>query len=127
MHTTTSRHLFPLPSGGLIMDTPGMRELQVWSLDTGLDSTFEDVNFLAGQCRFRDCTHQTEPGCQVRDAVDRGDLDAARFAGYLKLSREARYIEMKKTHSANWVEKERWEKITGRSVKKQLKKQRLRD
>ncbi len=125
MHTTSARHLFLLPSGGLIMDTPGMRELQVWSLDTGLDSTFEDITSLAEQCRFRDCSHQTEPGCRVRAAVARGELDGGRLANYFKLSKEARYIELKSTHSASWVEKERWKKVMG-SAKKHPKKHRLR-
>ncbi|MBN1570256.1 MAG: ribosome small subunit-dependent GTPase A [Acidobacteria bacterium] len=126
-HTTSARHLFFLPSGGLIMDTPGMRELQVWSLDTGLDSTFEDIQSLAEQCQFRDCSHRTEPGCRVRDAIARGELDPGRLAGYFKLSREARYSELKSSHSASWVEKERWKKVTGRSAKKNLKDRRFRD
>jgi ribosome biogenesis GTPase len=125
VHTTAARHLFLLPSGGLIMDTPGMRELQIWSLDTGLDSTFEDIRALAEQCRFRDCSHQTEPGCRVRAAVDRGELEGGRLANYFKLSKEARYIELKSTHSSSWVEKERWKKVMG-SAKKHLKKHKLR-
>jgi ribosome biogenesis GTPase / thiamine phosphate phosphatase len=111
MHTTASRQLFLLPSGGLIMDTPGMREIQIWSVDAGLDTAFEDIKALSEGCRFRDCSHQTEPGCQVRNAVAEGELDAGRLANYLKLGKEARYIELKGTHSANWVEKERWKKV----------------
>jgi ribosome biogenesis GTPase len=113
IHTTTTRHLFLLPCGGLIMDTPGMRELQIWSLDTGLDLTFDDIIALAEQCRFRDCSHQAEPGCQVRAAVDQGRLDAGRLANYFKLCKETRYIELKTTHAASWVEKERWKKVKG--------------
>ena len=120
MHTTTARQLFLLPSGGLIMDTPGMRELQIWSADTGLDVTFEEIKALAERCRFRDCTHQTEPGCQVRAAVDQGGLDAGRLANYFKLCKEARYIELKNIHTASWVEKERWRKIA-RAAKKYKK------
>jgi len=111
LHTTTARQLFLLPSGGLILDTPGMRELQAWSADTGLDSTFEDIQVLAKSCRFRDCRHQTEPGCRVQASVARGELDPGRLANYHKLCREAQYIELKNTHSANWVERERWKKI----------------
>jgi ribosome biogenesis GTPase len=111
MHTTAARHLFFLPSGGLIMDTPGMREIQIWSLDTGLDTTFEDIKILAEGCRFRDCSHQTEPGCRVRSAVDRDELEAGRLANYFKLCKEARYIELKSTHSPSWVERERWRKV----------------
>jgi ribosome biogenesis GTPase / thiamine phosphate phosphatase len=111
MHTTAARQLFLLPSNGLIMDTPGMRELQIWSVDAGLDTAFEDIKALSEGCRFRDCSHQTEPGCRVRDAVAEGELDTGRLVNYLKLCKEARYIELKSAHSANWVEKERWKKI----------------
>ena len=121
LHTTAARHLFLLPSGGLIMDTPGMRELQIWSLDAGLDATFEDIKAMAEGCRFRDCGHQTEPGCKVRAAVARGELDAGRLASYFKLCREARYIELKSTHSANWVERERWRKVV-RAARKRTPK-----
>jgi ribosome biogenesis GTPase / thiamine phosphate phosphatase len=111
MHTTAARHLFMLPSGGLIMDTPGMRELQIGSADVGIDATFEDIGTLAEGCRFRDCSHHTEPGCQVRAAVARGELDAGRLANYFKLHKEAQYFELINSHSANWVEKKRWKKI----------------
>jgi ribosome biogenesis GTPase / thiamine phosphate phosphatase len=121
MHTTAARQLFLLPSGGLLMDTPGMRELQIWSADTGLDATFEDIKTLAEGCRFRDCTHQTEPGCRIRALVERGELDSERLASYFKLSKEAEYIELKSFHSANWVEKERWRKIA-RAAKKHKKR-----
>ena len=111
LHTTTTRELFLLPTGGLIMDTPGMREIQIWASDAGLDTAFEDIAVLAEGCRFRDCTHQSEPGCLVRDAIDQGELQSERLANYHKLSREADYIELKTTHSVSWVEKERWKKI----------------
>jgi ribosome biogenesis GTPase len=126
LHTTTSRHLLLLPSGGLIMDTPGMRELQIWSADAGLDSTFGDIKDLAEGCRFRDCTHQTEPGCAVRAAAANGTLDPGRLVNYFKLRREARYFELKSTKSANWIEKDRWKKVMG-NARKQLKKQRFQD
>jgi ribosome biogenesis GTPase len=111
MHTTSARHLFLLPSGGLIMDSPGLREIQIWSADTGLDTAFDDIKALAKECRFRDCGHQSEPGCRVRDSVDRGELDAGRLASYFKLCKEADYVEQRKIHSANWIEKKRWKKI----------------
>jgi ribosome biogenesis GTPase / thiamine phosphate phosphatase len=111
MHTTAARQLFLLPSGGLIMDTPGMRELQAWSVEPGLEAVFEDIQSLAKGCRYRNCSHQSEPGCQVHAAVDRGELDIGRLTNYFKLSKEARYIEMKNTHSASWVERERWKKV----------------
>jgi ribosome biogenesis GTPase len=111
LHTTSARQLFLLPSGGLIMDTPGMRELQVWSVDAGLDTAFEDIMALAEGCRFRDCSHESEPGCRVRAAVLGGELEARRLANYFKIRKEASFIELKKSHSANWVEKERWRKV----------------
>jgi ribosome biogenesis GTPase / thiamine phosphate phosphatase len=121
LHTTAARHLFQLPSGGLIMDTPGMRELQIWSVDSALDETFEDIKTLAEGCRFRDCSHETEPDCRVRSAVVHGELDAGRLANYFKLCKEARYIELKRAHSASWVEKEQWKKVA-RTARKRTPK-----
>jgi ribosome biogenesis GTPase len=111
LHTTSARQLFLLPSGGLIMDTPGMRELQIWSVNVGLDTAFDDIKALAEKCRFRDCNHQQEPGCCVQSAVLNGELDARRLTNYFKIRKEACYIDMKRAHSASWVEKERWKKV----------------
>ena len=87
-HTTTHRELFPLAGGGVLIDTPGMRELQVWGSLAGLHATFGDVlDFLSG-CRFSDCGHGNEPGCVVRDALESGELDAARWAAFSKLKAE---------------------------------------
>ncbi|HIY93916.1 MAG TPA: ribosome small subunit-dependent GTPase A [Candidatus Companilactobacillus pullicola] len=91
-HTTTSRQLLLLPNGGIVIDTPGMRELQLFV--GNLSKTFEDITELAKQCRFRDCTHQTEPGCAVKQAVNDGQLDAERLKSYLKLQREMSYSGM---------------------------------
>lgn len=88
-HTTTRRELFILPQGGAVIDTPGMRELGVDSPD--LSKTFADIEALAGQCRFHDCSHGTEPGCAVKRALEDGTLDKRRWANYQKLQREARY------------------------------------
>lgn len=95
-HTTTNRELVPLPGGALLLDTPGMRELQLWADETVLDSAFTDVADLAAECRFADCTHLHEPGCVVRDAIADGSLPAERFKSYLKLQRELRALELKK-------------------------------
>jgi ribosome biogenesis GTPase / thiamine phosphate phosphatase len=95
-HTTTNRELVPLPGGALLLDTPGMRELQLWADETVLDSTFTDVAGLASGCRFADCTHLHEPGCAVRAAIADGSLDPERFESYLKLQRELRALELKK-------------------------------
>ena len=87
-HTTTHRQLVRLPGGGLVLDTPGMRELQLWDAESGLESAFQDVEALAGQCRFSDCAHGREPGCAVRAALANGTLDVERFESWRKLQRE---------------------------------------
>ena len=89
MHTTTHRELLLLPQGGIVIDTPGMRELGVESGE--LSHTFADIEALAVQCRFHDCTHDTEPGCAVKQALEAATLDERRWANYQKLKREARY------------------------------------
>ena len=89
-HTTTSRMLLPLPEGGAIIDTPGMRELQLWASQESLEQVFAEVATLAEQCRFGDCSHKNEPGCAVRAALAAGTLDPARWESYRKLQREVR-------------------------------------
>ena len=84
-HTTTHRQLFRRPQGGAIVDTPGLRGLEVWNAAEGSKDNFDDIQALATGCRFRDCRHDSEPACAVRAAVKRGDLDAARFASYVNL------------------------------------------
>jgi ribosome biogenesis GTPase len=88
-HTTTRRELLILPGGGIVIDTPGMRELGADSVD--LSKSFADIDALAAQCRFSDCTHTSEPGCAILAAIDSDELDRRRFENYLKLKREARY------------------------------------
>ncbi|NDL66475.1 ribosome small subunit-dependent GTPase A [Clostridiales bacterium F-3ap] len=88
-HATTRRELFLIPGGGAVIDTPGMRELGLESAD--LDRTFEEVQALAEQCRFKDCTHQDEPGCAVRRAVEEGELSRERLESWRKLKKEAKY------------------------------------
>jgi ribosome biogenesis GTPase len=87
-HTTVHRQLLVVPTGGVLIDTPGLRELRLWEADEAVVDTFADIASLAGECRFRDCRHDQEPGCAVRSAVARGLFDAARLDGYLKLERE---------------------------------------
>jgi ribosome biogenesis GTPase len=94
-HTTTHRELVALPEGGVLLDTPGLRELQLWTADSGLDETFADVAELAGQCRFNDCSHDGEPGCAVRAALSDGSLTAERYGSYEKLQRELRHLEVR--------------------------------
>ncbi|MBQ7871194.1 MAG: ribosome small subunit-dependent GTPase A [Oscillospiraceae bacterium] len=88
-HTTTHRQLLTLDSGAMVIDTPGMRELGIWEAADGLEAAFADVEALAGRCRFRDCRHGEEPGCAVRAALERGELDPGRWARYRQLREEA--------------------------------------
>ena len=94
-HSTTSRQMFRVLAGGLVIDTPGMRELQLWGAEAGLSSAFHDIDELARQCRYRDCNHQSEPGCAVRGAVESGTLDDARLTNFLKLRSEQAFLERK--------------------------------
>jgi ribosome biogenesis GTPase len=89
-HTTTSRSMHRLPQGGWLVDTPGMRELQLVDIGDALDNVFAEVAALASQCRFSDCSHESEPGCAVRAAIEAGALDAERLRRYRKLLSEDR-------------------------------------
>jgi ribosome biogenesis GTPase len=110
-HTTTARHLIELPGGALLIDTPGMRELQPWVEDTAIAETFEDIAELAGGCRFSDCAHETEPGCAVLAAVERGELSRERLDHFRHLGREIAFEQRKRDKSAAAAEKRRWKKI----------------
>jgi ribosome biogenesis GTPase len=110
-HTTTARHLVELPSGALLIDTPGMRELQPWVDESAITETFEDIAELAGGCRFTDCAHETEPGCAVRAAVEHGELSDERLDHFRHLGREIAFEERKRDKSAAAEEKRRWKKI----------------
>lgn len=105
-HTTTARELHPLPGGGLLIDTPGMRELALADGE-GLTATYADVADWAAGCRFRDCAHRTEPGCAVAAAIDRGDLDPARFVAWRKLQAEAHRQELRADARARAAESAR--------------------
>jgi ribosome biogenesis GTPase len=94
-HTTTHRQLVRLPGGALIIDTPGLRELQLWEGDAGLQEAFADIDELAPHCRFTDCAHDAEPGCAVRAAVQSGELAPERFESYHTLKRELQHLEEK--------------------------------
>ncbi len=87
-HTTTARELVMLPGGGVLVDTPGLRAVSLWDAEEGFEKAFADVEAFAAQCKFRNCAHETEPGCAVRAAVERGDLDRDRFENYLRLDGE---------------------------------------
>jgi ribosome biogenesis GTPase / thiamine phosphate phosphatase len=94
-HTTTARQLIPLPGGALLVDTPGLREVQLWDADDGIDQAFADVDELAAACRFNDCAHLQEPGCAVQEAIDDGRLPRERLQSYRALQRELRRLAMK--------------------------------
>lgn len=111
-HTTTHRQLFLLSQGGLIMDTPGMRELQLLDVKKGLTSAFQDLENLASCCRFRDCQHQGEPGCAIQTALAKGTLSPERLESYRKLQKELAYANRKGNLQASLAEKERWKKIS---------------
>jgi len=121
-HTTTRRELIFLSSGGMVIDTPGMREIQLWGEEGALGDAFDDIERLAANCRFADCRHDTEPGCAVREAIQRGDIDAARFRSYLRLKRELMFLEARRNDRVRIEEKERWKKIS--QWAKRLKKDR---
>jgi ribosome biogenesis GTPase len=110
-HTTTRRELHELPSGGWMIDTPGMRELGLWEAGEGLDQTFRDVEEVASGCRFRDCQHRGEPGCAVAAAVERGDLAEERLASLEKLRREEAFLERQGDPRREAATKGRWKVI----------------
>ena len=111
-HTTTARQLIRLPSGALVLDTPGMRELQLWD-GASVENTFADIEALAGKCRFRDCRHKKEPGCAVARAILKGELAEDRLESYRKLEREARFLEIKQDVRARLEQKQLWKKLCG--------------
>jgi ribosome biogenesis GTPase len=111
-HTTTHRELVRLANGALLIDTPGMRELQLWSADDGLESAFADVDAFANGCRFRDCVHAGEPGCAVREAVESGALSAARLEHWGQLRRELAYLARKQDERAMADARSRMKSLT---------------
>ena len=115
-HTTTSRELFVMPSGALIIDTPGLRELQLWNAADGVAQTFTDVDELAAKCRFTDCQHQSEPGCAVQGALAVGVLAADRLESWRKLRREQEFLLRKMDPETGAVQKKRI-KISMRQVR----------
>ena len=110
-HTTTSRQLVELPGGALLIDTPGMRELQPWGDESAVAAAFDDITSLAAGCRFTDCAHGGEPGCAVRAAVESGRLDADRLENFQRLGREAAYEARKHDKAAAAEQKRRWKQL----------------
>ncbi|MDQ3385865.1 MAG: ribosome small subunit-dependent GTPase A [Actinomycetota bacterium] len=110
-HTTTTRDLLLVPSGGVLIDTPGIRGLLLWSAGDGLSAAFPDIEDLADTCRFRDCDHGPEPGCAVRAAIASGDLSPERLASYQKLKREVAWAQRSVDPAAAAEERKRWKQI----------------
>ncbi|WP_047983027.1 ribosome small subunit-dependent GTPase A [Ornithinibacillus californiensis] len=111
-HTTTHREMFMLPNGAMIIDTPGMREIQMWDGETAIEQTFQDVEVFASECKFTDCKHKTEPGCRIREAIETGELTEKRFRSFIKLQREIAYEKRKQDQKAKLEEKSKWKKIS---------------
>lgn len=111
-HTTTHRELILLPAGGLVLDTPGMRELQLWDGDESLPLVFDDIEALAGQCYFSDCLHQDEPRCAVREALVAGTVDTERYQSYGKLQKELKYLARRRDKLSEITEKKKWKKLS---------------
>ena len=115
-HTTTHRELILLPQGGIIIDTPGLRELQLWGDEEDLQEVFEDIDSLSQFCKFRDCQHESEPGCAVLAAIEEGTLLRGRLESYKKLSRELAFLSRRQDEFAHFKAKKR-EKSFGKLVK----------
>lgn len=110
-HVTTRRELFVLPGQGVVIDTPGLREIQLWAGQEALDQAFQDVEEIVLRCRFSDCRHEGEPGCAVAAALADGTLDPARWASYQKLQRELRSIEVRADARLQIEERRRWKAL----------------
>lgn len=111
-HTTTGRTLFRLPSGALLIDTPGLREIQLWTSGEDVDAAFPEIDALAAMCRFRDCTHANEPGCAVREAMESGTVAADRVAAWRKLRREIEFLERRQSPCSAASERAHWRNLS---------------
>jgi len=111
-HTTTGRTLFRLPSGALLIDTPGLREIQLWTSGEDVDAAFPEIDALAASCRFRDCSHGEEPGCAVRAAVESGTVPADRIAAWRKLRRELEFLERRQSPFSAAAERAHWRNLS---------------
>jgi ribosome biogenesis GTPase len=109
-HTTATRELMLLPSGAMVIDTPGMRGLQVWGDEDSLEQSFRDIAELAEQCRFGDCRHEAEPGCAVRQALADGTLDHKRFQNYLRLQKELAHLALRREKGGMRRAEREWDK-----------------
>jgi ribosome biogenesis GTPase len=111
-HMTSHRELIQLPGGGMIIDTPGLREAQLWKGEDALGNLFDDVERIAQSCRFNDCEHRSEPGCAIKAAIDAGELDGARLESYRKLQREVRAVAARSDARLRVEERRKWKQIS---------------
>jgi ribosome biogenesis GTPase len=119
-HSTTERELIHLPDGGLMIDTPGLRELQIWEGAEGLQESFADIEIVARACRFSDCQHETEPGCAVLEALQSGNLDPGRIESHRKLKREMAWFE-RRQDARKQAEAQRRTKSLTKALRARLK------
>ena len=119
-HTTSGRQLILLPGGGILIDTPGMRELQLWDATDPHAEAFGDIAALADSCRFRDCRHASEPGCAVIAAAANGTLDTARLESFRKLQQEQSYLAAQQDERAR-IEQKRAGRIGAKALRKRVK------
>jgi ribosome biogenesis GTPase len=117
-HTTTHRQLFLLENGAMVVDTPGMRELGLWDVSDGVEATFADIETIAINCKFRDCQHQQEPGCAVKNALEHGELAPDRWESYQKLKKEVAYLDRKENLQAQLRQKDIYKKQSKNSKKR---------
>jgi len=110
-HTTTTRDLIMMPQGGMVIDNPGIREIAFWDDEDGIDAAFPEIENLAEECRFSDCSHTQEPGCRVLQALSDGEILQDRLESYRKIKRELTYLSHRKHKSADRIEKERWKDV----------------
>ncbi|WP_404328754.1 ribosome small subunit-dependent GTPase A [Mesobacillus maritimus] len=115
-HTTTHRELFLLPKGGVIIDTPGMRELQLWSGEESTNETFQDILGIGQACKFRDCQHNREPGCAIKQAIENNQLSIERYNSYQKLQRETKFLDLKDKYGTHHAAR-----LQGREIRKKKK------
>ena len=123
-HTTTRKEMFRLPGGLILIDTPGLKEIQLWATGEALAETFDDIATLAVNCRFKDCTHTGEPGCAVQQALNEGELEHRRYENYLNMEKELNYLKARQDSHAARLEREKWKSIA--KIQKDLKKQNKR-
>ena len=110
-HVTTSRELFMIAGGGMVIDNPGIREIQLFTEESSVDEAFPDIERLAAGCRFKDCGHDSEPGCMVKASLEKGELSSSRYENYMKMKKEIRYLMSRAESSSEAVEKKKWKPI----------------